>query len=66
MNPEELRTELNKRDLVNLQLAPHIKVVDAKKFVEIQFIEVEKWKGDLQQCPAWQRLLLYWERLQAV
>lgn len=63
MTVEDLKNELlGKNYPEEIMISPHQKVVDVKKFLEIQFLECELWKKkDITKCPAHYRLVQFYE-----
>lgn len=57
MTPEEMHQYLQGKEFpAAIKINPCANVVNVPAFLKIQFQMVENWKGDLKNCPAWQRL----------
>lgn len=62
MTVEDLRNELYGRTFPKeVQINPDQIVVDIELFLRIQFIECDNWKKDITKCPAYVRLVRFWE-----
>lgn len=62
MTVEELKEALQgKQFSAPVTIAPHQVVTDIKQFLRIQFIEVDLWKKDITKCPAYLRLVSFYE-----
>lgn len=62
MTIDELKEALLSKEYPeNIRLAPHIVVGNAHNFLRIQFLECEMWKKDLVKCPAYERLVAFYE-----
>lgn len=62
MTLDELKNELLNRTFEdNIRIARHMVVCNAKRFLEKQFKDCEKWKKGLENCPSYDRLILFYE-----
>lgn len=62
MTVEELKDALIGKDFPEkVVLGSHLTVVDVEQFLRIQFLECELWKGDIEKCPAFLRLVSFYE-----
>jgi len=62
MTVDELKQALQgKQFSAPVELAPHQIVQDIDTFLRIQFIEVDLWKKDITKCPAYLRLVAFYE-----
>lgn len=62
MTVQELKeTLLGKEYTAPIRIGEHAIVVDVKQFLRIQFIECSNWKKELEKCPAYERLMQFWE-----
>jgi len=60
MTIEELKDFFSQATLQDeVQILPHFKVLDAKKFIDVQFKQMESWVKDLSKCPAYVHLMEY-------
>lgn len=66
MTVEELKKELLGKEYAEpVTLEPHAIVVNAERFLHIQFIECNLWEQDMQKCPAYLRLMAFYKALKA-
>jgi len=62
MTVEELKQALQGKQFnAPVTIAPHQVVTDIEQFLRIQFIEVDLWKKDITKCPAYLRLVSFYE-----
>lgn len=62
MTLEELKEALQgKKFADNIQINADAIVVDTEKFLRVQFIECDNWKKDIEKCPAYVRLVRFYE-----
>lgn len=62
MTVQELKEALQgKQFTAPVELAPHEVVQDVEQFLRIQFIEVDLWKKEITKCPAYLRLVKFYE-----
>lgn len=62
MTKEELKEELySKTYPEEVRISVDQLVVDVPKFLNVAFIEVDKWTKELDKCPAWVRLMKFKE-----
>jgi len=62
MTVDELKEALQgKTFTAPVELAPHMVVTDIDQFLRIQFIEVDLWKKEITKCPAYLRLVKFYE-----
>lgn len=63
MTVEDLKNELlGKEYPEGIMVGKHQKVVDVKKFLEVQFYECENWpRKDITKCPGYYRLIQFYE-----
>lgn len=62
MTVEELKTTLlNKEFPETVRINNHQVVSEVDKFLKIQFIEIDIWKKEITKCPAYLRLLAFYE-----
>lgn len=67
MTVEDLKNELfGKTYPSEVQINPDQIVVDVQKFLHIQFIECDNWKKDIEKCPAYVRLMRFYEAVNKV
>lgn len=67
MTVEDLKNELyGKTFPERVQIGPDQVVLDVEKFLKIQFIECEQWKRDIEKCPAYVRLMRFYEAVNKV
>ncbi len=68
MTVEDLKNELlGKEYPEGIMAGPHQKIVDVKKFLEVQFYECDNWKRkDITKCPAHYRLVQFYEAVKAM
>ena len=67
MTLEYLRNELYGRTFPEqVQINPDQVVVDVELFLHVQFIECENWKKDITKCPAYVRLVRFYEAVSKV
>lgn len=58
----ELKEALQGKEFTEpVELAPHMVVKDVEQFLRIQFIEVDLWKKEITKCPAYLRLVNFYE-----
>lgn len=66
MTVEELKKALQgKTFTAPVELEPHMIVTDVEQFLRIQFIEVDLWKKDIEKCPAYLRLVKFYEAVKS-
>ena len=67
MTIQELKDALlQKRYTAPIRLGAHAVIVeDVDKFLKVQFIECDNWKKDLDKCPAYERLMKFYEVVHA-
>lgn len=61
MTVEDLKSALEGKtfpDVVNI--GDHQIVSDVDKFLKVQFIELEQWKRNIEKCPAYVRLMAFY------
>ena len=62
MTIDELKAALLGKEYPDrVELGPHAVVIDAERFLLTQFIECEQWKKDIDKCPAYERLVKFYE-----
>lgn len=62
MTVEDLKNELFGRTFPDkVQINPDQIVVDVEQFLKVQFIECENWKKDIEKCPAYVRLMRFYD-----
>ncbi|MBD1421638.1 DUF6965 family protein [Sphingobacterium chuzhouense] len=62
MTIDELKQALQgKQFTAPVKLEPHAILQDVEQFLRIQFIEVDLWKKDITKCPAYLRLVKFYE-----
>lgn len=62
MTVEELKSALLDKEFPSpVQIDEHQIVLEPTKFLRIQFTEIDNWKRDLIKCPAYVRLLSFYE-----
>lgn len=62
MTVEELKAALLGKEYPdNIRIAPHMVVLNAANFLQVQFLECELWKKDIEKCPAYLRLVRFYE-----
>jgi len=62
MTIDELKAALLGKEYPdNIRIAQHAVVVDAERFLHTQFLECEQWQKDMDKCPAFERLMQFWE-----
>jgi len=62
MTVQELKEALQGKTFsAPVELAPHMVVQDIDQFLRIQFIEVDLWKKEITKCPAYLRLVKFYE-----
>ncbi|NQD72257.1 hypothetical protein HP439_16145 [Sphingobacterium shayense] len=60
MTIEELRIALLGKTYPDpVQISADQRVTDAENFLKIQFIEVDLWTREIEKCPAYLRLLKF-------
>lgn len=64
MTPEELKGELSGLNLpTSFKLSKWENIVDVNGFLDTSFDIVEAWSRGLDSCPAWERLLRFYEAI---
>lgn len=67
MTVEELKTVLLNKEFPNkVNISQDQVVTDVNKFLDVQFLECEAWKKDIKKCPAYVRLIKFYEALKKV
>jgi len=62
MELDVLRRELTGRTYEdNIRIAPHMVVLNAERFLAKQFKDCDNWKKELDKCPSYDRLVLFYE-----
>lgn len=62
MTLEELKNKLQGKQFPNnVQIHPDTIVVDSETFLRVQFIACDNWKKDIEKCPAYIRLVRFYE-----
>lgn len=58
----ELKEALQGKEFTEpVKLGAHMTVTNVETFLRIQFIECEQWKKDIEKCPAYLRLVKFYE-----
>lgn len=50
----------------NIQINPDTTVVDATLFLRVQFIECDNWKKEIEKCPAYVRLVRFYNAINTI
>ncbi|WP_409151785.1 DUF6965 family protein [Sphingobacterium sp. BS-2] len=62
MTLDELRRELlNRQYEDNIRIAPHMVVCNVERFLAKQFRDCDNWKKEIEKCPSYDRLILFYE-----
>lgn len=62
MTMDELRKELlNRKHGDNIRIAPHMVVCNVERFLAKQFRDCDSWKKEIEKCPSYDRLILFYE-----
>ena len=62
MTVEDLKNELYGRTYPNeVRIHQDQVVVDVERFLKVQFIECDNWTRDITKCPAYVRLVRFYE-----
>lgn len=58
MTVQELKeTLLGKEYTAPIRIGEHAVIIDVQRFLRIQFIECDRWKKEIEKCPAYERLM---------
>ena len=64
MTVDDLKNELHGRTFPDkVQISEDQIVIDVENFLKVQFIECDQWTRDITKCPAYNRLLKFWEAI---